>query len=192
MNHSTMLNQFTLSESEVLEIEGLLHNTPTLYSNKELYANEFEEIFHSLPNLIPNSINDQGMTFDHYGPEECITVYYTSTNELLNEALRDIFNITKSARQFYTSEVTYLKGGKLKQHVDPHSDLTANILLGEEFTPGGLFINNKPIEFTKRGQAVSFPGKITHHRVEPIKAGIRRALSVWYKIPDSNLKPSLI
>ena len=54
MNHSTMLNQFTLSESEVLEIEGLLHNTPTLHSNKELYANEFEEIFHSLPNLIPN------------------------------------------------------------------------------------------------------------------------------------------
>lgn len=187
-----MINYLTLSQSETSEIESLLHNTPTLLSSPKLFENEFDEIYHSLPNLIPNSLDDQGMTFGSYGPEECITVYYTSTNELLNEALRDVFNIPKSARQFYTSEVTYLKGGKLKQHVDPHSDLTANILLGEEFTPGGLFINNEPIDFTKRGQAVSFPGKITHHRVDPIKDGVRRALSVWYKIPDLNLKPSLI
>jgi hypothetical protein len=132
------------------------------------------------------------MTFDHYGPEECIPVYYTSTNEILNQALRDIFNIPKTARQFYTSEVTYLEGGKLKQHVDPHSDLTANILLGDEFTPGELFINNKQINFYQRGQAVSFPGKITMHRVEPVKSGKRRTLSVWYKIPNLNLKSSFI
>lgn len=187
-----MISEFKISESDVTELEKLLRNTPTLMSDPELFSNEFGEIYNSLPNLIPNSLDDQGMTFDNYGPEECIPVYYTSTNEILNQALRDIFNIPKTARQFYTSEVTYLEGGKLKQHVDPHSDLTANILLGDEFTPGELFINNKQINFYQRGQAVSFPGKITMHRVEPVKSGKRRTLSVWYKIPNLNLKSSLI
>jgi len=187
-----MLSQFTLSESDVVEIEKLLHNTPTLLSSPKLFENEFDEIFHSVPGLIPSSLDDQGMTFNGYGPKECITVYYTSTNEILNQALRDIFNIPKTARQFYTSEVTYLEGGKIKQHVDPHSDLTANILLGDEFTSGELFINNKQVDFHKKGQAVSFPGKITMHRVEPVRSGIRRTLSVWYKIPGLKLQSPLI
>lgn len=187
-----MLSQFTLSESEVDEIELLLDNTPTLVSDKKLFDNEFPEIFNSLPNLKPNSIYDQGMTFNHYGPEKCITVYYTSTNKLLNEAIRDAFSIPKTARQFYTSVVDYLEGGSLKQHVDPHSDLTANILLGDEFTPGELYVNDKQVDFYKRGQAISFPGKITKHKVEPVQSGIRRTLSVWYKIPNLNLKSSFI
>jgi len=192
MNHNTMLNQFTISESDVVEIERLLHDTPTLDSSKELYDNEFEEIFHSLPNLIPNPFNDHGRTFGGYGPEECVTVYYTSTNELLNQALRDIFNVPKQARQFYTSEVTYYEGGKLNQHCDPYSDFTANILLGDEFDPGDLIVNEKKVDFYKRGQAISFPGSITKHRVEPVKKGIRRALSVWYKIPGLELQPPLL
>jgi hypothetical protein len=187
-----MINHFTVSESDVQEIERVLASTPKLMSDPEYYADELYEVQCTLPNLVPNSIDEFGKTFGSYGPEECITVYYTSTNDELNTIIRDLFNVPTEARQFYTSEVTYLEGGHLNQHVDRFSDLTTNILLKDEFEPGHLYIENELVDFSKRGQAVSFPGKITSHRVEPVKSGFRKILSVWYKIPGLDLKPKLL
>ena len=187
-----MINYFTVSESDVLEIEKVLESTPKLMSDPEFYADELAEVQHTLPLLIPNSLDKYGKTFDNYGPEETITVYYTSKSKELNYMLNSIFDIPSDAQPFYTSVVSYYEGGELKQHYDPYSDLTTNILLGDEFEPGHLYINNKLVDFYERGQALSFHGKVTGHRVTPVKKGLRRTLSVWYKIPSINSKHSLI
>lgn len=187
-----MFKTFKLSENDVKDIEYQLSVTPKLMSDPEFYADELAEVQYTLPILIPNSLDEYGKTFNNYGPEETITVYYTSKSEELNYIIKSIFDVPSDAQAFYTSVVSYYEGGELRQHMDPYSDLTTNILLGDEFDPGHLYIDNKQVDFYKRGQALSFHGKVTGHRVTPVKKGLRRTLSVWYKIPSINIKHSLI
>lgn len=187
-----MFKTFKLSENDLKDIDYQLSVTPKLMSDPEFYADELADVQHTLPLLIPNSLDKYGKTFHNYGPEETITVYYTSKSKELNYILSSIFDIPSDAQPFYTSVVSYHEGGGLKQHYDPYSDLTTNILLGDEFEPGHLYINNKLVDFYERGQALSFHGKVTGHRVTPVKKGLRRTLSVWYKIPSIYSKHSLI
>jgi Rps23 Pro-64 3,4-dihydroxylase Tpa1-like proline 4-hydroxylase len=102
-------------------------------------------------------------------------------------------------KNFNISLTAYYDGRYLNLHKDTNSELTAVIVLSDEFEGGEFALcedKNPPIYFEtlegvstfnlKLGDVISFNGSTTYHGVLRVTRGIRYALNIWMTESDFN------
>ena len=100
-------------------------------------------------------------------------------------------------KNFNISLTAYYDGRYLNLHKDTNSELTAVIVLSDEFEGGEFALcedKNPPIYFEtlegvstfnlKLGDVISFNGSTTYHGVLRVTRGIRYALNIWMTESD--------
>ena len=90
-------------------------------------------------------------------------------------------NLTYISDRMYVTK--YDVGQECTSHTDP-SDITAIILLNNDFHGGDLIINKRKVTL-KMGDAIIFSDRLVHS-VNKITNGTRYALSIWLNIQTNN------
>jgi hypothetical protein len=120
------------------------------------------------------------------------------TNNYKSENFKLWFNYNDfNLKNFNISLTAYYDGRYLNLHKDVVSELTAVILLSDEFEGGEFALcedKNPPIYFEtlegvstfnlKLGDVISFNGSTTYHGVLRVTRGIRYALNIWMTESD--------
>ncbi len=105
--------------------------------------------------------------------------FYSRYNHKLNKQLSNIFNIGNT-NPLTIHTVNYEVGGEVLEHIDANSMNTFVIMLDDNFKGGDFYLNNKLVDFKKRGDIINYIGNISPHRVEKVTDGTRKVLVVWY------------
>lgn len=102
-------------------------------------------------------------------------------------------NLLKLLEKFLPNDLSYVSDRmyvtkydteqKCTPHIDP-ADITAIILLNNNFDGGELIINKKKVPL-EMGDAIIFSDKLVHS-VNKITNGTRYALSIWLNIQTNN------
>jgi len=94
--------------------------------------------------------------------------------DILDEVYKMLGNQNYICDKMYVTK--YNEGQICKNHTDP-TDVTAIILLNDNFTGGDFVLNRRKLRL-RRGDILLF-GKNTDHAVLELTSGTRYALNVW-------------
>jgi len=150
----------------------------SLYNNKGMTEIEYLKLKKNHPYAVMRDDNALILSsMKHYG------LHDTRLNEFL---LKTFGNPNFKIDFFY--ELIYNEGDYTTPHLDKKTVLqTTLVLLEDNFTGGDLIIDDKNVNFNKKGMFINFKGYKEKHSVTKVESGIRRVLVIMF-----NKKQSLL
>lgn len=161
-----------------LKIDEFNYLTTSLLNNKGMSELEYSILKEKHPYAIMRDDNALILSsMKHYG---------------LHDTEFNSFILNKFGNSNYDIDFFYELIYNINDYTNPHYDKklsvqTTLILLSDEFTGGELLIDDKDVEFNKKGMYVSFDGFKQKHSVNKVTSGQRRVLVIMF-----NKKQSLL
>jgi hypothetical protein len=155
----------SLTNNEINYLESRLR------VNKGMSDREYQSLKKNHPYAVMRDDNALILSdMKHYGLHDS-----DLNNFILNKFGKKEYNIDF----FY--ELIYKTGDYTNPHLDKKTSIqTTLILLNEDFKGGELVINDKEIDFNKRGTYINFEGYKDTHSVKKVLGGERKVLVVMF------------
>lgn len=156
-------------------VRELKEDVYNLILNKLHYAKEKNEIELNKMKQIHMPVVD---TRNRLMNIETSIHYSNSNNELYNLLHKEFGNEDLVLDCFY--KFKYNVGDFANPHYDGYSHQTSILLLSDEFTGGDFFINDKKVDFNKKGKYIQFNSEQIHS-VSEIISGYREVLVMLFQ-----------